>query len=1300
MIIAGNSNVSLFRNRGVQCAETHRLVSVHWVGALRIEHFFHGHPAAARVRSLFSERSDWKWLSIGTHDAFEFCRAVAAGKEEETLRGLLDKYQTLFHEFNASGRFGWICFPQAPHQTQIEGLTGRDVVRHAQQFFSHLYRWCQSRNIPVVFPQAELLDGDGMPRRKWLQRDEIHLNASALPLYLAEIRRITGQNLTINDSGPEENRGLEPRNELESFAILVGEELGLPWESAGCGSLSGTNLQQRLLDFLSERLQLRGIEYPLTRESDFVGNQLMDSLDLVETFAFAAECLGMAIPFDVSLKELNTVEKLSHFLQLKKPLSINDLLRSLLPSGSDASQQEAISLADARIGAMGNAMKLRLTEIVHGALGGRGHYGFTFLWQALAESGEGQFQRALSLLDAAQDSNLRFPVSVGRADQYRQLWKRTVAGNESNLLPVDVQAAAPEIAGPNTILDAPVPAEVLALREAAKTLQSPESIVQRLRQQGERLMSQGKQKAARYAFQKTLQIDSQNVTAARNLGILFWQDNRNDEAFQYFDRARVLNPKDRETVLSFGGFLAASGRTYEMEALCCGYLKMCGTDTEVQSLMQTGEAGPQMRTQQETRIGSIDIPAGSKPLTSPTLQQWTLQGFKFFETSDWPAALSCFDAVVDQEPGRQGIQFLRARCLVNLGRTDEARKAAQAELANTPSHPDARQLLTELGVGANEESPCTEARSSSPGNHLNVASQMPVADPTVSNLATQTTATPSLSVNETLLHKQRAFWNVSTIREAMFERVYSSATISKMSPEEQRASFEKSALESVRQILTTVPWNPNWKVLEIGCGVGRVVKPMRERFAQVDGVDIAANMIEFARQYLEDGKQNGRLLVNNGSDLQPLSDQYYDLVYSMIVFQHIRSLSVIRSYFRDVFRVMKPGGYFRLQVYDKSNAALGSFSEEARPDVDYGMAGNGYSPEELQLLFSEHGFELVELEHTRPWVWATARRPITQAGSEMVSRGGDVSNLVPSCTDAGQSAALAGFRHLEERNWKQALACFEEALKAKPQTLGLNFQRARCLFHLEHSKDAERAIFAELKLKPDHADARQLLRASRTRPRTAAEKNQESQTPRAEGIRLEPKPNRNGAGLHARRIAIGCCGGRGCTATSREVESVVEFTNEPLPFGGGTLDYVFASFCPEHLPSARSFLEEISRVARDGATLDIWFSCANDFTDPLRASVGSWGEGIFEQVCLRSPEVWRQSLKKAWLWQELNYCIASETLQVMELHRIDLAFAVKYFKNVVHEMNLVVELRNDLAVPVSHPRRTHSANRQGPRIQL
>ena len=89
--------------------------------------------------------------------------------------------------------------------------------------------------------------------------------------------------------------------------------------------------------------------------------------------------------------------------------------------------------------------------------------------------------------------------------------------------------------------------------------------------------------------------------------------------------------------------------------------------------------------------------------------------------------------------------------------------------------------------------------------------------------------------------------------------------------------------------------------------VGRLVKPLCERFAEVDGVDIASNMIEFARQYLADGGQNGQLVVNSGSDLRrDLATEYYDLTFPMIVFQHIRSTSVVRGYFNKIFRVLKP----------------------------------------------------------------------------------------------------------------------------------------------------------------------------------------------------------------------------------------------------------------------------------------------------------------------------------------------------------------------------------------------------------
>ncbi len=136
-------------------------------------------------------------------------------------------------------------------------------------------------------------------------------------------------------------------------------------------------------------------------------------------------------------------------------------------------------------------------------------------------------------------------------------------------------------------------------------------------------------------------------------------------------------------------------------------------------------------------------------------------------------------------------------------------------------------------------------------------------------------------------------------------------------------------------------------------------------------MDIAPNMIEFAKKYLGNDQSKGKVLLNNGYDLAELKDAEYDLIYSMIVFQHIRSASVVKSYFNEIKRVLKDDGYLRIQVFDDAKSERGKFDEEAIHGVDYGLMGNGYKPEEFKFLLKEHGFDIKEFEHNSPWIWAT-----------------------------------------------------------------------------------------------------------------------------------------------------------------------------------------------------------------------------------------------------------------------------------------------------------------------------------------
>ena len=75
-------------------------------------------------------------------------------------------------------------------------------------------------------------------------------------------------------------------------------------------------------------------------------------------------------------------------------------------------------------------------------------------------------------------------------------------------------------------------------------------------------------------------------------------------------------------------------------------------------------------------------------------------------------------------------------------------------------------------------------------------------------------------------------------------------------------------------------------ILDLGCGWGRVLKPVLDRGAFGVGFDISENMLKLSEKHL---KRNGYypiLLKGDGTTL-PLKDNSFDMVYSLLVLQHL-----------------------------------------------------------------------------------------------------------------------------------------------------------------------------------------------------------------------------------------------------------------------------------------------------------------------------------------------------------------------------------------------------------------------------
>lgn len=102
--------------------------------------------------------------------------------------------------------------------------------------------------------------------------------------------------------------------------------------------------------------------------------------------------------------------------------------------------------------------------------------------------------------------------------------------------------------------------------------------------------------------------------------------------------------------------------------------------------------------------------------------------------------------------------------------------------------------------------------------------------------------------------------------------------------------------------------------LEYGCGPGRNIIRFSPRFKRIDGVDISAECINKAKQNLQDhGTPFPYLEVNQGNDI-PFGNDSYDVVFSVICLQHICCHSIRIDIFREVHRVLKPGGRFCFQM--------------------------------------------------------------------------------------------------------------------------------------------------------------------------------------------------------------------------------------------------------------------------------------------------------------------------------------------------------------------------------------------------
>lgn len=193
---------------------------------------------------------------------------------------------------------------------------------------------------------------------------------------------------------------------------------------------------------------------------------------------------------------------------------------------------------------------------------------------------------------------------------------------------------------------------------------------------------------------------------------------------------------------------------------------------------------------------------------------------------------------------------------------------------------------------------------------------------------------PAPTVEEGIAFCERLFdWSVQQSEEA------SVALYSLGNPE----LLERATAEIVSQLGRWGVISADSEVLDIGCGIGRLLVALAPRVKRVVGLDVSAEMVKAAQRRCA-ALDNVAVIKGDGHGLADLPDSSFDLAIAVDSFPYLRQsgYELVQRFIAESARVLRTGGQLVILNY--------SYSEDDEADE-----------REVRELAGGAGFEVLEI---------------------------------------------------------------------------------------------------------------------------------------------------------------------------------------------------------------------------------------------------------------------------------------------------------------------------------------------------
>ncbi|MFK7958537.1 MAG: class I SAM-dependent methyltransferase [Lysobacterales bacterium] len=180
------------------------------------------------------------------------------------------------------------------------------------------------------------------------------------------------------------------------------------------------------------------------------------------------------------------------------------------------------------------------------------------------------------------------------------------------------------------------------------------------------------------------------------------------------------------------------------------------------------------------------------------------------------------------------------------------------------------------------------------------------------------------------------------------------------------------------QVRTALELDSSHRVLELGCGVGRIGRQLADTVAGWHGVDISSNMLSVAAERLN-GINGVSFSQLHRTSLDMLEDNAFERAYTVAVLCHMDKEDLF-LYLKEMKRVMTDGGLAYLETWNLDHP-MGwkrwqlEVDEWARSDqsVRKNVARNQFcTPDEFSLYVRQAGLQVISCYGDSPWVQVVA----------------------------------------------------------------------------------------------------------------------------------------------------------------------------------------------------------------------------------------------------------------------------------------------------------------------------------------